>query len=168
MHCSVFWSMCHISRVYLPLVDNKSLSRLTREFMSMLNCITIALQGKWFKSFRNTKFFLFSLFDYFSFWAFEIVFLAGIDLLFGYNSSVFHSFLRIVFQDFPCYVVLFRRLTLFFVLHSFSQQSWKSQIFWINCSSHYWFRTRNVFSRSLYQKFFCMIRFWSYVTYITS
>ena len=51
-----FWSISHISRVYLPLVDNKSLSSLVRELMSILNCIIFGLQGKSFKSFSNEFF----------------------------------------------------------------------------------------------------------------
>ena len=52
--------------------------------------------------------FLFSLFDYFNFSTFEIVFLAGVVQLICSSGtfSVFHSIHWIVFQDLSCYVLL--------------------------------------------------------------
>ena len=49
----IFWSICHISRVYLPLVDSRSILRLVSELVSILNCILFDLQGKRFKNFSN-------------------------------------------------------------------------------------------------------------------
>ena len=47
---------CHISPVYLPFVDNKSLPRLDRELLSRMNFIIIGLRGKSLKSFSNDYF----------------------------------------------------------------------------------------------------------------
>ena len=49
--------MKFISRVCMPLVDNKSLSSPVRELMSILNFIIFGLQGKGLKS-SSDKYFL--------------------------------------------------------------------------------------------------------------
>ena len=53
---SSFVLMKFISRVYMPLVDNKSLSSLVRELMSILNFIIFGLQGKALKNFTDEYF----------------------------------------------------------------------------------------------------------------
>ena len=91
-----FFEAYIIFLVYLPLVD-KSVSRLFNDLMSVLNCIIFGLQGKSFKILNN-DYFLFSLFDYFSFSTFEIVFLAGIVQLVCWSGTLVLFFIQFFYR----------------------------------------------------------------------
>ena len=106
--CQNVWSNCHIFRDYLLLVDTKSLSRLKRVSMSVLNCIIIGRQGKSFKNFKNYFLSLVSLFLFLIFW----------DCLFGWNCSfnLLVSFISSYFS-FICFNCISGLVLLCFLIH---------------------------------------------------
>ena len=87
---SVFGIIYLISRVYLPLVANKSFSRPVRKLMNILNCIKFRLQVKSFKSFSND---FFSSFDYFRFSTLRFC-------LFAWDCSIDLLVRKLYFSDF--------------------------------------------------------------------
>ena len=106
----VFWSVCHNSRAYIPLVDNKSLSCLMREWKSILNCIIFRLQGKIFKGFAMIIFVClrFSIILVSQLWDCIFGWECTIDLLVRHiNSQFLIHFFGLFFRTCPAMLLFF-------------------------------------------------------------